>query len=236
MGLFSFISDTLFGTEGQAQRMNQENVRQQLAYILGVPVGQISDQAIAQITGTAEQSIKEGYGKAIGAVGQAGTGASLEALAANKAAKGDARTQLLQRGLGGSSLLTSAQTGIQQQTNKTLAGIAGQTAGAQGSLLAGQGQALAGATQYREGTTANLLMQKLQALYGQANAASNVLGNVQYQGTPGLAGPLLGAFAGGFGGALGQFGGKLGGNLLGLGGTSSSSQIGPWLSGYGYGQ
>lgn len=225
MGLFSFLSDTLFGTEGQAQDLNQANIERALGLLGGVPLEQLLGQARAQFTTAPEESIRKGYGQAIGTVGQAGTGASLQALAAGKAAKGEARSNLLQRGLYGSSLLTGAQTGIQQQTNRTIADIMGQTAGAQGGLLAGQGQALAGATRDRESALANLYGLQANMQLGRAGQQAGLLGNVQYQGTPGVFGPLLGAAAGGFGGGLGL-------KLSGLFGQPGAPQPGPWLAGY----
>lgn len=216
MGLFSGIKDLLFGTEDDAAKLNAENTKKMLALIMGVPVGAISDQAIAQITGQAEKTIGEGFDKAVGAIGAAGTQANLGASAAGKTALGDARTNLLQRGLGSSSLLTGAQTGIAQQVARTQAGISGNVAGAQGGLLAQRGQAVGAATQQREHLLAQLYSGKRDALLQQGSVGANLLSGVHHEGQPGVLGNLIGDFAGGFGGGVGQWGGKLASSLFGV--------------------
>lgn len=203
MGFLSGIVDTLFGTEGKAQKLNEEQMREALALITGVPLEQLFGQARGQITDQSRRDITKGFGSAISQVGASGVGQQLAAQRATAQSIGAGRQSLAQRGLYGSSLADNLSSGLRQQGRLTRAGIAANTAGQQGALLAGRGQALAADTRAREALLASLFTGQAGAQLGQAQAGANVLTGYQHVGTPGILGAGLGALGGAAFGGLG---------------------------------
>lgn len=179
-----FLGDLLFGTQDDAAAQNQANVNKALDYYQGVPIAGLYGQARDAL---GRNSGQPHYQQALALLGQAGTGASLETLQREREAVGANRQQQAQRGLFGSSLAAGANTGIRAATDRTLAGIQGQTAAAQGQVKMAQGQEAFRRDLGLSGLYANQAGAELQRAGGQAN----VLQNTQVEGSPGLLGTIV---------------------------------------------
>jgi hypothetical protein len=181
-----FLGDLLFGTEKKAANLNQQNVDQALALLKGVPLEELFGQQRAALE-KGRADIETGFRQGIAGLGAAGTGAQLDILAGQQQSLGALSSGLAQRGLYGSSVRAQGGAGIRDMAGRSLAGIQGQVAGAQGGLAAQRGLALSG------------IQQGIGASYGQlagmgmaqAGAQAQVLTNTQHQGHGGIAGPLL---------------------------------------------
>jgi len=211
----SFLSDLLFGTEREAQRLNEGNVERGLGLLGNVDVSGLFGRARGQITDQGRQDLLGQYQSAISQLGAAGTGAQLEATRAADVAGASTRQNLAQRGLFSSSLAQSGDRGISADLTRMQSNIASGTAVGQGGLMAGLGGALAQESRSREGALAGLNVGQAGMELGRAGQQAGLLGNVQYQGTPGALGGLLSSVGLGLQGA--QEGGASGGVAAGLG-------------------
>lgn len=187
--------DLMFGTQDEAQKLNQANVERSLSFLgdvdLSGPFG-MSRQALMQ----GRDDVRQGFGQAIAGVGAAGTGAQLDIESAGKESLGMARQSLAQRGLYGSNLIGNTQAGIGNQTARAQAGVAGQTAAAQGGLAAQRGQMLSQIQSLLAGTWESQAGMQLNRAQSQAET----LGKVQHVGQSGLIGSIISGAAGFLGG------------------------------------
>ena len=134
MGFLDSIGDFLFGTQDEAAKLNQQNVDKALGLLGNVPISSLYGQAQGAV-GQGRQDIMQGYQQALSRVGTAGVGSALAALQREREAQGMLRQTLMSRGLGSSSGAARMGSGIRGETDRTLAGIEGQVASAQGGLL-----------------------------------------------------------------------------------------------------
>jgi len=204
-----WFSDFLYGTEAEAAEKTEAGKVQGQNLLSGVPIDRLYGAGIDQLMGGRGRA---DYQRAIGLVGQAGTGSALQALQRARQAQAGNRQQLAQRGLYSSSLATGADAGINAATDRTLAGIAGQTAAAQGGLQAGLGQQEFG----RDRAIAGLYAGQADANLRRAGAQAGLLSQYQYQGQPGA----LGEFA--YGSTVGAVNAVNG--LIGGGGGSQNAE------------
>lgn len=217
MGFLSDIGDLLFGTQDEAQAKNEANVQKALGLLGDVDLKGLFGQAQGAL-GQGREDLQKGFGSALARVGTAGLGSALQALAREREAQGALMQSLQARGLGSSSGAARMGTGIRGETDRTLAGIESGVGQAQAGLLAGRGQALAG----QSNQSANLWAQLANMELSRAQSQAGVLGDVQYEGSPGILGGLLGA-----GGAVlstigGPAGAAIGAGLSFLGSGSNN--------------
>lgn len=203
MGLFSDLGDLIFGTEGDAQKANMEQMERALGLLGGVPVNSLYGQGQAALD-SAFKLLQDNYQSAINQTGAAGTGAMLGINRQAEQTVAEGRQNLANRGLYGSSMAQNMASGVRGQAGVARGQVASNVAGQQAGLLAGRGQALAG----NRAQLAQLFGNQAGALLNQAGQQANVLTSYQHQGQPGIFGQLLGAGLGGIGGGLGLLGGN----------------------------
>lgn len=172
------IGAGLGGLFGHKQDPGQAQLAQVLQIYNQAKMKQLSDLGTAQAQQQkAIGTIGTGYDKAIGQAQSLGASAKSDVIAQGQKNLAGTNIQLANRGLGNTSMLSSASRGNAYDTGRNLSGVDAQTAQILASLQAARGSAIGGA----QSNLANLTMAGSGMQTGLAGNIAQTIASVQHQ-------------------------------------------------------